>query len=123
MKARELGRHGIVVGDRVSLAGDVSGEPDTLARIVRVQPRTSVLRRSAEDDDPAERIVVANADQLVIVTALADPPPRPRLIDRFLVAAFDAGPGAAAVPDQGRPGRTRRAHRGLRAARRPLRSR
>ena len=49
-----------------------------------------MLRRSAEDDDPFERIIVANADQLVIVTALADPPPRPRLIDRFLVAAYDA---------------------------------
>jgi ribosome biogenesis GTPase / thiamine phosphate phosphatase len=91
MKARELGRHGIVVGDRVRLVGDVSGQPDALARVVRVEPRTSVLRRSAEDDDPTERIVVANADQLVIVTALADPTPRPRLIDRFLVAAFDAG--------------------------------
>jgi ribosome biogenesis GTPase / thiamine phosphate phosphatase len=91
MKARELGRRGVVVGDRVNLAGDVSGQPGALARIVRVQPRTSVLRRSAEDDDPSERIVVANADQLVIVSALADPPPRPRLIDRFLVAAFDAG--------------------------------
>ena len=52
MKARELGRGSIVVGDRVSLAGDVSGRPDTLARVVRVRPRTSVLRRSAEDDDP-----------------------------------------------------------------------
>ena len=91
MKARELGRRGIVVGDWVSLIGDVSGEPGSLARVVRVQPRTSVLRRSAEDDDPTERIIVANADQLVIVTALADPTPRPRLIDRFLVAAFDAG--------------------------------
>jgi ribosome biogenesis GTPase / thiamine phosphate phosphatase len=91
MKARELGRRGVVVGDRVRLAGDVSGRPGTLARVVQVQPRTSVLRRSAEDDDPAERIIVANADQLVIVTALAAPPPRPRLIDRFLVAAFDAG--------------------------------
>jgi ribosome biogenesis GTPase / thiamine phosphate phosphatase len=91
MKARELGRRGVVVGDRVRLIGDMSGEPGTLARVVRVQPRTSVLRRSAEDDDPTERIVVANADQLVIVTALAEPTPRPRLIDRFLVAAFDAG--------------------------------
>ena len=91
MKARELGRRGIVVGDWVALAGDVSGLPGTLARIVRVEPRTSVLRRSAEDDDPAERIIVANADQLVIVIALAKPPPRPRLIDRFLVAAYDAG--------------------------------
>ncbi len=91
MKARELGRRGVVVGDRVMLAGDVSGRPGTLARIVRVQPRTSVLRRSAEDDDPVERVIVANADQLVIVCSLASPPPRPRLIDRFLVAAYDAG--------------------------------
>jgi ribosome biogenesis GTPase / thiamine phosphate phosphatase len=91
MKARELGRGGVVVGDLVSLAGDVSGQPGTLARVVRVQPRTSVLRRSADDEDPVERVIVANADQLVIVCALASPPPRPRLIDRFLVAAFDAG--------------------------------
>ena len=91
MKARELVRGSVVVGDRVSLAGDVSGDPGTLARIVRVAPRTSVLRRSADDTDPVERVIVANADQLGIVTALADPPPRPRLIDRFLVAAYDAG--------------------------------
>lgn len=91
MKARELGRGTIVVGDTVGLAGDVSGAPGTLARVVRVEPRRSVLRRSADDADPVERIIVANADQLVIVCALADPPPRTRLIDRFLVAAFDAG--------------------------------
>ncbi len=91
MKARELGRKGIVVGDRVALVGDVSGQPDTLARVVRVEERRSVLLRSADDtEDGVERPVVANADQLVIVTALADPPPRPRMIDRLLVAAFDA---------------------------------
>ncbi|WP_340558156.1 ribosome small subunit-dependent GTPase A [Streptomyces sp. GSL17-111] len=91
MKARELGRKGVVVGDRVAVVGDLSGEKDTLARIVRVEPRSSVLRRTADDDDPYERVIVANADQLAIVTALADPEPRPRLIDRCLVAAFDAG--------------------------------
>jgi ribosome biogenesis GTPase / thiamine phosphate phosphatase len=91
MKARELGRRGVVVGDLVSLAGDVSGEPGTLARIVRITPRSSVLRRSADDADPVERVIVANADQLGIVCALANPPPRTGLIDRFLVAAYDAG--------------------------------
>jgi ribosome biogenesis GTPase len=91
MLARELGRKGVVVGDRVRLVGDVSGRPDTLARVVRVEPRTSVLRRTADDTDPVERVIVANAEQLVIVTALADPEPRPRMIDRCLVAAFDAG--------------------------------
>ena len=91
MKARELGRSGIVVGDRVALVGDVSGEPDALARIVRVEPRSSVLRRSADDTDPVERVLVANADQLAVVTALADPEPRTGLIDRCLVAAYDSG--------------------------------
>ncbi|REE98797.1 ribosome small subunit-dependent GTPase A [Thermomonospora umbrina] len=91
MRARELGRKGVVVGDRVALVGDTSGEPDALARIVRVEPRRSSLRRTADDTDPFERIIVANADQLVIVTALADPEPRPRMIDRCLVAAYDAG--------------------------------
>ena len=91
VKARQLGRRGIVVGDHVALVGDVSGQPDALARIVRVDPRRSVLRRSADDTDPIERVLVANADQLGIVTALADPEPRTGLIDRCLVAAFDAG--------------------------------
>ncbi len=90
MKARELGRGNIVVGDIVSLAGDVSGGTGTLARVVRVEQRHGVLRRSADDTDPVERVIVANADQLLIVTALADPEPRLRLIDRFLVAAYDA---------------------------------
>ncbi|MFD8806918.1 ribosome small subunit-dependent GTPase A [Streptomyces sp. NPDC059597] len=91
MKARELGRKAAVVGDRVALVGDLSGTKDTLARIVRIEERASVLRRTADDDDPYERVVVANADQLAIVTALADPEPRPRMIDRCLVAAFDGG--------------------------------
>lgn len=91
MKARELGRRGVVVGDRVALVGDVAGGDDALARIVRVEERKSTLRRTADDTDPFERVIVANADQLVIVTALADPVPRLQLIDRCLVAAFDAG--------------------------------
>ncbi|MET9498924.1 ribosome small subunit-dependent GTPase A [Streptomyces sp. NPDC006552] len=91
MKARELGRKAAVVGDQVAVVGDLSGAKDTLARIVRIAPRTSVLRRTADDDDPYERVVVANADQLAVVTALADPEPRPRMIDRCLVAAFDGG--------------------------------
>ncbi len=91
MKARELGRKGVVVGDEVSVVGDSTGKDDALARIVRVSPRRSVLRRTADDTDPIERVIVANADQLVVVTATMDPEPRPRLIDRCLAAAYDAG--------------------------------
>jgi ribosome biogenesis GTPase len=91
MKARELGRNSVVVGDRVALAGDTSGTQGSLARIVRVEERTSELRRSPDDTDPTERVVVANAQQMLIVSALADPEPKTRFIDRCLVAAYDAG--------------------------------
>jgi ribosome biogenesis GTPase len=95
MRARELGRRGVVVGDNVGIVGDTSGDVGALARIIRIDERTSVLRRTADDDDTTvegrqERVVVANADQLVIVCALADPPPRTGLVDRCLVAAYDA---------------------------------
>jgi ribosome biogenesis GTPase len=91
MRARELGRTAIVVGDRVGLVGDLSGAPDTLARIIRVEKRTTSLRRTADDTDPVERLVVANAEQLVIVTAVADPVPRTGFVDRCLVAAYAGG--------------------------------
>lgn len=91
MRARELGRTPIVVGDDVDVVGDLSGRPDTLARIVRRGPRRTALRRTADDNDPTERVVVANADQLLIVTALADPPPRTGLVDRALIAAYAGG--------------------------------
>jgi ribosome biogenesis GTPase len=91
MRARELGRRSVVVGDRVALVGDLSGEEGALARIVRVEERSTVLRRTADDADPYERVIVANADQMVIVTSLADPPPRTGLVDRCLVAAYVGG--------------------------------
>jgi ribosome biogenesis GTPase len=91
MKSRPLGRKGVVTGDRVRVVGDVSGNDGALARIVEVAERTAVLRRTADDDDPVERVIVANADQLVIVVALADPEPRTGLVDRALAAAYDAG--------------------------------
>ena len=91
VKARELGRKSVVVGDAVWLTGDLEGGPDHLARIVRIEERTTVLRRSADDADPEERVIVANAEQLAVVASLASPEPSPGLIDRCLVAAYDAG--------------------------------
>lgn len=90
-RAGELRKTPVVVGDRVSLAGDASGTVDTLARIVRVAERTSVLRRTADDTDPVERPIVGNADLLVVVASLADPPTGARFVDRCLVAAYDGG--------------------------------
>lgn len=91
VRAKALRRRPIVAGDHVGLVGNTSGAVDTLARLVVLHDRTTVLRRSADDTDPVERVVVANTDQLVIVVAAADPQPRTGFIDRSLVAAYDAG--------------------------------
>lgn len=88
---KELRKEGVAVGDRVALAGDTSETVGALARIVRVEPRTTLLRRSADDTDQVERVIVANATQMLIVVAISNPEPRTRLIDRYLAAAFDAG--------------------------------
>lgn len=91
VRGADVRRQLIVVGDVVHLIGDVTGETDTMARIVGVRTRTTVLRRTPDDIETTERPVVANADLLVIVCAVANPPPQPRLIDRCLVAAYDGG--------------------------------
>lgn len=91
IKARDIGRKGVLVGDKVQMQGDTTGNPDALARIVTVNERTSLLRRSADDTDDSERAIVSNADQVLIVQALADPTPRIRFIDRCVVAALDEG--------------------------------
>ncbi len=92
VKARELPHGSIAIGDICALNGDLSGMKDTLARIVKIDPRTSALRRTAEEGEATgtERVLVANADKLVIVTAAARPEPKTGMIDRCLVAAYDA---------------------------------
>lgn len=89
--AKELRKQGCVTCDRVALAGDVSETKGSLARIVRIEPRTTALSRSSDDGEIADQTIVANADQLVIVMAAANPEPRPRLVDRYLVAAYHQG--------------------------------
>ncbi len=89
-RAKELHAQAIVTGDMVDVVGDTSGDEGSLARIVRIHPRRTILRRSADDSDTVERIVVANATQLLMVVAAAAPEPRLRLVDRYLVAALDA---------------------------------
>lgn len=89
--AKELRKEGAVTCDRVRLAGDTSGEKGSLARIVRIEPRSTQLSRSNEESEAGEQTIVANADQLMIVLASANPEPRSGLVDRYLVAAYHAG--------------------------------
>ncbi|MFT4245298.1 MAG: ribosome small subunit-dependent GTPase A [Micrococcaceae bacterium] len=91
VRAKDLRKQAIVVGDLVSLVGDTSGDEGTLVRLVKIQNRKNVLRRSGDDSDNLERILVANADNLLIVVAAVNPEPRTGLIDRMIVAAFAVG--------------------------------
>ena len=91
MKARELGKNSVVVGDLVRLDGDISGAEGTLARIVEVLPRSNSLSRTVDDIGAQEKFVAANVDQLVIVVAAANPEPRHGFVDRCLAVAFDQG--------------------------------
>ena len=91
MKARELGKKSVVVGDLVSIVGDISGDEGSLARVVTVLPRKNSLTRSIEDYANDERVIVANVDQMGIVIAAANPEPKVGLVDRALVVAYDQG--------------------------------
>lgn len=92
VKARELPRASVVIGDRVRLTGDITGREGTLARIAQVEERKNVLRRSLEEaaEGRGEKIIVSNADLMVIVVAAATPSPRVGMVDRCLVAAREA---------------------------------
>jgi ribosome biogenesis GTPase len=83
--AGRLRRSRPVVGDRV----DVRELPDRSVRVEAVLPRHGILLRGAFRNE--EKIVAANVDVLVIVAAVADPPLRTGLIDRYLVAAWRGG--------------------------------
>ena len=91
VRAAHLRKDAVVPGDIVKLVGDVSGKQGSLARLVEITDRRTLLRRSADDTDPSERVIVANVEVMGIVTATTDPDPSYGLIDRALTAAYDAG--------------------------------
>ncbi len=81
----------VVVGDEVRL---IAGE-DGHGLIIEVLPRRSQLSRRAPKPKPGshplEQVLAANVDRLVPVFAAATPPPHWNLLDRYLVAAEQAG--------------------------------
>ncbi|HSD32194.1 MAG TPA: ribosome small subunit-dependent GTPase A [Gemmatimonadales bacterium] len=86
----------LVAGDVVELAFHGDGP----ATVERVHPRRSVLaRRRATGGHGARRAqpIAANVDQVVVVAAVRDPEPNPRMLDRFLVIAEANGLPAALV--------------------------
>lgn len=74
----------IAVGDDVRIERDARDRAWTVAEIL---PRRSRLARRAPGGAYGERVVAANVDQVVVVFAVAEPEPHPRMLDRFLVIA------------------------------------
>ena len=74
----------VAVGDRVLVREE--GE-EGQGIVERVQPRTSVLARPDVYRSHRNQIIVANADQLLIVASWWEPPIWLELIDRYLISA------------------------------------
>ncbi len=74
---------GVACNDAVEFS--VTGQGEGV--IERIAPRRNLLYRS---DEMRSKLLAANVDQAVIVTA-AVPAPRPELVDRCLIAAAAAG--------------------------------
>src|SRR5206468_12673342 len=92
-KARRESSDVVVVGDRVRLD---PGETGGTCQIVETEPRRNLLvRRTPDGRRP--RIIAANIDRVLVLTATADPAPVPQLLDRLLVVAEANGIPAGVV--------------------------
>lgn len=80
-------RHVVAAGDRVLFQPVENSEPRE-GVIERVEPRHGCICRAVRG---RQQILVANVDQLAIVTSVAEPRLKPNLIDRLLVAAEKGG--------------------------------
>ncbi len=72
----------VAPGDRVAIRHE---------KVSAVAERRTTLCRTDPANPHRERVIAANIDVLVIVAAIADPPFRPGLVDRYLIAAARGG--------------------------------
>jgi ribosome biogenesis GTPase len=77
-------RHVVAAGDHVWIRPE--GESEGF--IERIEPRSAVLSRTSKG---RQHVIVANIEQLVIVTSAAEPTIKPNLIDRYLLTAEKIG--------------------------------
>lgn len=74
----------LCVGDRVLFIEDEAEE----IIVKELLPRHTKLSRRAIGPIDKEQIVASNIDQLLIVTAVYNPPFHPGIVDRFIIAAI-----------------------------------
>lgn len=80
LKDRPDQKSPVAVGDRVRVRMGERG-----SQVAELLPRTSMLSRPAAHREHVEHVLAANVDQVLIVSAAADPPFNPALMDRLLV--------------------------------------
>ena len=83
-RVKHAARLKLTVGDEVMLHPAKRGEAWTIGEIL---PRRSQLVRRSPGGAWGERVIVANADQVVVVFAITKPEPHRGMLDRFLVIA------------------------------------
>jgi len=76
-------RQVLIAGDRVWIRPEGTDQ----GFVERIEPRRGVLSRTSRG---RQHMIVANVDQMLIITSAAQPDPKPNLIDRFLVSAEQA---------------------------------
>jgi ribosome biogenesis GTPase len=74
----------VIVGDWVYF------DPESKV-IVDVEPRKSVLSRADHLSQQKEHLIAANVDMVLITVSIIDPPLRPSIIDRYIIAARKGG--------------------------------
>ena len=72
----------VAPGDEVSIRHE---------KVFEIAPRRTTLSRTDPANVNRQRVIAANIDVLLIVAAAANPPFRPGLVDRYLVAAARGG--------------------------------
>lgn len=73
----------VAVGDEVEIT-IAEGEKGAIDEIM---PRRTKISRMAAGPVPVEQVIVANADQMLIMMSAKLPPFKPRLLDRLLIVA------------------------------------
>jgi ribosome biogenesis GTPase len=79
-------KEAITIGDEVLIS--CQGET---CRVREILPRRTVLSRPDPHNPRRERVIAANMDVAVLVVSLDDPPLRPALVDRYLIAIERSG--------------------------------
>lgn len=92
-RSRELRDNDIVPGDsvKVKLAHNIQKTRDSLCRIVQIEERNSVLKRTTDDKKSIEKIIAANVDICLILMSTISPVPQFDFIARCVKAAQFGG--------------------------------